>query len=114
MKIIVGIILLSLFISCSKEPNKVIEGTWSIDTLIIDELESVNCLDFKVIEFGESTVELPVSYNYCEGLNYKNSKGRWSIIKDDSLGFLCQLNLQTKCFRGSILSLLLLITGIDC
>jgi len=92
LMIFFGIIF--LFQSCGQNVVETIDGVWTIDTLIYEELDSRICLFSNVLIFDEKNVSLPITGDRCEGLSIYDDKGTWSLIRLDSIPL--QINIRSK------------------
>ena len=79
-------ILLVVLIFCScknstEKMNSILNGTWSIDSLIYKNFEIRGCLMLNVISFNNDSISsLPTTCNNCDSIEEWDSKAIYKLI----------------------------------
>lgn len=104
--ILFTISMMLFFTKCKNEEKQVVEilnGEWSIDTMIYKEWDVRPCLPINVIQFYNDSVSVLPTTTFCDSADMRdlNSKGIHRIVYNDKAKILLVYNTQNRIFKDT-------------
>jgi hypothetical protein len=81
-KIVFVVGILSFFRCSNSNTFEIVEGIWSIDTVLFKHQDVSNCLNLNIINLEKKTnCDFPEIWSSCKELGINDRNGRWLIVE---------------------------------